>query len=56
MSTGVFAVRHSDTEDLGALGAVPPSEILVPSGFETILVPILRHWKLKFCHRDVRHF
>ena len=36
MSTGVFAVRHSDTEDLGALLArLSPSEILVPSGFET---------------------
>ena len=36
MSTGVFAVRHSDSAGLGALLArLSPSEILVPSGFET---------------------
>ena len=34
MSTGVFAVCHSDTEDLGALLArLSPSEILLPSNF-----------------------
>ena len=59
MSTGVFAVCHSDTEGMGALLArLSPSEILLPSGFETdlrlILVPIIRYWKLKFCHRNVR--
>ena len=36
MSTGVFAVCHSDTEDLGALLArLSPSEILLPSNFDT---------------------
>ncbi|MEC7209812.1 MAG: DNA mismatch repair protein MutS, partial [Pseudomonadota bacterium] len=35
MSTGVFAVCHSDTEDLGALLArLSPSEILLPSNFD----------------------
>lgn len=38
MSTGVFAVCHSDTEGMGALLArLSPSEILLPSGFETDL-------------------
>ncbi|MEC8095066.1 MAG: DNA mismatch repair protein MutS, partial [Pseudomonadota bacterium] len=36
MSTGVFAVCHSDTENLGALLArLSPSEILLPSNFDS---------------------
>ena len=55
MSTGVFAVCHSDTETwVHFWRGSRPARYWCLLVLRLILVPILRYWKLKFCHRDVR--